>query len=49
MKQSKRLTRAQRKFLTKKKVDFTDCRLQEETNKFIKIITPDNQIIEIKK
>ncbi len=49
MKQSKKLTRAQRQFLTKKKVDFTGCRLQEETHKYIKIITSDNQIIQIDK
>lgn len=49
MKQSKKLTRNQRKFLTKKKVNFEGCRLQEETNKYIKLLTADNQIIEISK
>lgn len=49
MKQSKKLTRNQRKFLAKKKIDSTGYRLQEETNKYIKIIDENNNIIEIPK
>ncbi len=48
MKQSKKMTRHQREFLTRRKIDTENVRVLEETSEYIKIIKDDKtiQIIE---
>lgn len=48
MKQTKKLTRNQREYLERKHID-TNCRVVEETNKFIKLLYGDSKIVTINK
>lgn len=49
MKQTSKLTRKQREFLRRKKIDYENCRVIEDTNKYLKIIRNDKDIETINK
>lgn len=49
MKQTKKLTRNQREFLIRRKIDSDGVRVVEETNDFIKVQKPDGTILVISK
>ena len=44
MKQTKKLTRNQKEFLTKKGVDYTGVRCVEETNSHLIVMFPDESV-----